>query len=1001
MANPIKTSDIYVHSNEINILLEQLDQLIEKRKLLQNEIDKEVKSANELQTSMKKLTVTTSTQRDEIEAGAKQADEISKRYKKFTESLDDNAVKIAALKDAQRRLNQINKLEAKLITEKEGSYNRLSAQYSINKLRLNQMSKAERSATKEGQDLVKTTNEIYQEMKKLQEETGKHVLSVGDYEKGTKNLLAQLDEMPGALSGVSSGIKGVSAKFKALLANPVVLVIAAIAGSLIVLFNAFKRSEKGAELMAKATGLMNGLMSGLVSVAVKVAEAVEFAFSNPKEAIVSLGKAIVNNIVNRFKGLAIAAVNTGKAISEAFKGNFEEAKKAAQDAITGVNQIMTGLDADQQSDLAKAIKQATEEVIKETNAFIALESAKRGVRRANRALVRSIEELTTAEELSNIVADDTTKSFKEREAAAEAARKAIEGRAAKEIQLAKNNLSLLNREISLRRGNGEEVEDLLDRQLEGYRAVASAERQLLVASAQNDKIRSELQQDRLERDLDILIDGFDNQKTINERRLRDDQISFGERLQLLDETRRLSDESFAKQIETIEQFTDVAVNANDLIAESDSIALNQKIRGLGLSEIIEGRLLEIVRERRLANQDLAEAEVELSDRIRKAKEAEAKAQEEALRLNREQALETFDQDQALKKSEFDLLKSSERQKTEFRLEAEKDRLQKILELNEEFGSDLSALQLETIKNQIAKINGELEAAGNQFGDIYDVFGLNVSDDEKEGIKSAFSFAKDQLSQLTSARVEAANAAVQAANTQIAASQRALEIEIQNRNAGFASNVETQKRELDLAKANQKKALKEQEKAKKAQLVIQSIEQGANLVTASTKIFAQVGFPFAIPLIAAMFGAFIGAKAKAFKLAKTTFGDGGMEIIGGGSHASGNDTYLGFESKGKPAYAQRGEANMTIPVKQTRKYKSILPSIFESLRKGTFEDRFAKINTVNVTDSAPNIAIQAGGSDMSKIEGDISIMRKNSELRYFTNSDGKLVEQYKNRTRIYV
>ena len=33
MANPIKTSDIYVHSNEINILLEQLDQLIEKRKL--------------------------------------------------------------------------------------------------------------------------------------------------------------------------------------------------------------------------------------------------------------------------------------------------------------------------------------------------------------------------------------------------------------------------------------------------------------------------------------------------------------------------------------------------------------------------------------------------------------------------------------------------------------------------------------------------------------------------------------------------------------------------------------------------------------------------------------------------------------------------------------------------------------------------------------------------------------------------------------------------------
>jgi hypothetical protein len=43
-------------------------------------------------------------------------------------------------------------------------------------MRLNQMSAAQRKATKEGQQLEKQTNAIYQEMKALQEATGKHVL---------------------------------------------------------------------------------------------------------------------------------------------------------------------------------------------------------------------------------------------------------------------------------------------------------------------------------------------------------------------------------------------------------------------------------------------------------------------------------------------------------------------------------------------------------------------------------------------------------------------------------------------------------------------------------------------------------------------------------------------------------------------------------------------------------------------------------------------------------
>jgi len=1132
MANPIKTSDLYQDDGALKKLIAELEEVNSKLEgLRQNE----AQNASRLEAQIKKLNATTSSQRDEIEATSKQADEINRRYQKYTESLSDNAVKIAALKNAQRTLNQVNKLEAKLLTEKEGSYNRLSAQYSINKIRLNQMSAEERKNTKEGQELVKTTNAIYQEMKQLQEETGKHTLSVGDYTKSIRDaskdqqrlakeleetvaqykaaqkstklttevteayetkiqeLTDQIDnlgtitgktsedfesgftdsllESEGALGDVARGVQGVGRSFKALLSNPIVLVLATLAGVLITLFNAFTKSEKGAQLMAKVTGIVNGVMSQLVDIAVKVAEGIEWAFSNPQEALRSFGKLLIDQVVNRLKGVIDLAIAVGETIYQSITFNFDEAEKAAKRAGTAFTQVLTGLDAQQQNEFAEAVREATKEIVEETNAFIKLEEAKRSVRRANRALVRSIEELTTAEEVSQAIADDTTKSFKEREEAAERARQATEQRAAKEIQLAKNSLSLLNTEIDLRRANGEQVEDLLDRQLDAYREVAAAERNLLVTRINNERTLAELQQDRLERDLDILIDGFDNQKTINERRLNDERLTLAERRNIFEETVRLSDDSFAKQIETIQQFTGIQVNANELIAESDAVALNQKIRSLGLSEIIEGRLLEIVRERRIAVQDLSDAEIELAEKQRDARmkaleqaqsiaksdfELTQRTEEEKAELVLQQkrdmlaqvqqlnsqfsdtlppidtsqleasirtleselsqarkatALESFDQQQSLAQSEFDLLRTSERKKTEFRLNAEKERLQKILQLNEQFGSDLTESQLQTIKNQIARIDTELNRASSQVNDIYDVFGFDLDDETRSALNESVGYAKELIGELTAARQEAANQAVQAANEQVAASQRALDIEIQNRNAGYAHSVETAENELASAKRNQERALKEQRKAQRAQNAIQTLEQTSNLVTASAKIwssFAGLGpaGPFlAIGAIAAMWGSFVAAKIRASQLAKKQFGEGGLEILGGGSHASGNDTYLGFQSEGRPAFGQKGEAVAIIPTKQTRKYRKVLPDLVNSLRRGTFEHQYGKINGQASSDSEVMVVGAAGSqsssADISNLESDVSAIRKQGEKQYHRDEKGNLVERYKNLTRIYV
>lgn len=81
-------------------------------------------------------------------------------------------------------------------------------------------------------------------VEKLGEENDQTADAVGD-------VNSQLDEMPGAAGSAVKGVKALSASFKALLANPIVLIIAAIVGGLTLLFKAFKRTALGGDTMSK------------------------------------------------------------------------------------------------------------------------------------------------------------------------------------------------------------------------------------------------------------------------------------------------------------------------------------------------------------------------------------------------------------------------------------------------------------------------------------------------------------------------------------------------------------------------------------------------------------------------------------------------------------------------------------------------------------------------------------------------------------------------------
>lgn len=382
----------------------------------------------------------------------------------------------------------------------------------------------------------------------------------------------------------------------------------------------------------------------------------------------------------------------------------------------------------------------------------------------------------------------------------------------------------------------------------------------------------------------------------------------------------------------------------------------------------------------------------------------------AARTKGSHALEGFEQKQSLEKARFDSTEHTTIQINRFELEQEKALWEEKVRLAEAGMLDWSDTQIKEAKQMIANFEKELKKLPKGVNEIiaeigeYGVGGtilkrLGFDDEAVDAMGMTIDQIKDNISSLIDAWNEAAQAAVDAADKQVEAAQRTLDAEIEARNNGYANEVVTAQKELALARKNREKALKEQEKAQKAQMALDSIQQASNLVTASALIWAQLGFPYAIPAIALMWVSFAAAKIKALQVSKQNteqYGEGGLEFLEGGSHASGNDIDLGVENKRhKRMRAEGGEALAIISKKRTRQYRDILPGIIESLNKGTFEQSYMQ------SFAAP-IGLQLAGvgqtTDISRLERDVTHIKEELGYRYYSEPDQTIIKKG-NLTRI--
>lgn len=378
----------------------------------------------------------------------------------------------------------------------------------------------------------------------------------------------------------------------------------------------------------------------------------------------------------------------------------------------------------------------------------------------------------------------------------------------------------------------------------------------------------------------------------------------------------------------------------------------------------------------------------------------------------------FDQEQKLAESEFALLQTTEEQKTAFRLTQEKERYEKILQLNEQYGKQLTDTEIQTYKNLIAGIDKELNANKNgvkQYGNIFEMLGITIKDKDgnditapvTDAINTVFDVAKDALNTWMEARLKAAEENVRLADQEVEEAQSTLDYERQLKLEGLANNVETAQKELQLKKQQQQKALQQQRKIQAQQVALDSVMQASSMIVASANIWAAfskigaIGVPLAIAAIATMWGSFLASRVKAMQLAKNptgsgteTYGEGTVELLQGGSHQSGRDIDLGRKPDGTRRRAEGGEFFAVINKRNSRRYRNVIPDVIRSLNNGSFADKY-----LHAYDT-PLLTMPAASSptDLSRLEKDVREIRQQNTRRYYVDGNGNTVMKYKNLTR---
>ena len=920
----------------------QIQQLTEANKRLQ-------KSVTTLESQLASLRKTQA-------SGAQSSISLSQAYQSLDELIRETGVDVNSLLTSQRQLTIADKNGVTANSALEGSYNKLYAQYNLIKNVLNAMGAEMRNNTAIGGKWEAQAASLMATMKQMQEATGKHTLSVGDYSK--------------ALNGVRLGALQILRETPSI-ANSWSQFFMAISNNVPIFTDAFHtlREETGsfrtAMLMTiKSINVGQIALMGMLTVLPLLAKAIHNKRKAQEE----------DNEVTK------AAIK----LQETLEGEYVESVKTIEKSISSLRTIYSisqdvSRSMDDRIKAGEVLKKQYEEAFKNYTAEeIALGKANIAYKTLTNTLVEQAKAKAYLDKITEIetqiidLIDKRAKAEKDRDEAE-----------AKRTERQKTFNELYKEGNTANEEGASGIVYYTVQLNKAEKAVASYNKEIADANTTIDEANAKIEELRKYLPVDGLDTGGDDVNGTKEKldKLKDYYWEYVEsKARLLEDDKdrelALSNISYEQKIAEMRKVLEEYKATGQLTIDNEKY-INGIIENLTRESAQKrGEIIRKYYQEAVPEESIDDYSVSAQFAPSLAENANALL---ASRTRLNKALEDGTYKEA--KTEGQTYKQLMIEKLQLEEQLQEDLLKMRYDTGEltqtQYETELANLQTALDKN-IAKVQkgrrskfdiwtllfGKTQKDG--YGNVYKELSAEAQtfiSAFQNSMKQAFDYMDEWMDK----RIEMAEVAVEAAEKESEAAKTALDYEMEARANGYANNVDLARREYEEKLKLEQDAIAEKERLEKIQEAINSATQVSSLLTATANLWASysalpvIGQVLALAAIATMWGSFAAAKVTAAQMTATKYGEGGVEYLNyGGSHASGNDIDFGRDKDGRPRRVERGEIIGVINKRNVEKYGvSKVTDVIRSLNKGTFEEKYgvSKVTDVIRNDSVRQSLLQ--------------------------------------------
>lgn len=904
--------------------------------------------------------------------------DLSKSYSTLSGLITQTGVNLQSLVTSQKAQEQASKNGVIANNSLNGSYNQLYAQYNLIKIALNNMSKEMRDNVNVGKVWEAEALRIMNEMKAMQEATGKSTLSVGDYGK--------------ALNGLNISTQQVLREMPTL-ANSVSQFFIAISNNVPIFVDNFKRAQAELGGFTKAVGAtLKAVLSWqtvllvLLTVLPKVAKAIHDKKKAQEEAnketekALSLTELLTEAEKNENKAVIDATVKL-RVLTSVLRDNnrsWDERIKAGQIMKKEWEDELENFSAEE-----IALGKAKDAIDKLTNSLVIQAQAKAVLNEIGNLSVKLYElEIDRAKARAGQIAEEAklTQLLAEKEELKARAISDVEmyGQTQEKTRslITANTRAIIDQKDAIADAGGQyrkfdsEMQDVenaisaLKKKInvegldfdEGGGGKSLREKIMQIPSYYNDALRAII--DGMDEGLQKEIAMLDLEYKIAIEKRHEQEMALlemmetakGEQVKILqDELSNLRFTMSAEEYnyyqtrermmrEHIAAMTKAEVLMDDPEQEAlqnlkDTLKVEKRYRDLMAAQNWERNMNELNQKEHFAYEEVA-----LKDELNaQLLDSERKYWEDYLIMLKANGLELTDEYMEVVNKLAGYAESSSSTTKGGRKKRGRKNYRNLTEVAFAFNS----------------VTGEKAGPGALNWKIKDEY-LDFAD----AVNNALQTSIDYMEEWMDKRIEMAEIAVEQAEKEANAAKTALDYEQQARANGYANNVELARKEYEEKLALQQQAVAEQKRLQKIQDSINTAQQISSLVTATANLWSaysgipMVGPALAIAATALMWGSFLAAKVQAANVAGTvTHGEGMAEYLNyGGSHASGNDIDFGHTRDGRRRRVERGEVVGVIKKDSVEKYgANTVLNVIKSLNGGTFEKNYTTQNYLSSSD----------------------------------------------------